>query len=107
VKWSPGSTGHRTGEHGFSFLEIFVALLILSVGTLGLAAVQLTNLAAKAPSSFSNARTATELAQEGIDRLFQVPCGELRSSRPDGFQAGTDGVRAPASRSTTSFRWGA
>jgi hypothetical protein len=91
VKWSPGSTGHRTGEHGFSFLEIFVALLILSVGALGLAAVQLTTLAANAPFSFSNARTATELAQEGIDRLSQVPWGELRSSRPDGFQAGTDG----------------
>jgi Tfp pilus assembly protein PilV len=90
------------GEGGFSYLEIFVALLILSVGALGLAMVQLTAVTAKAPFSSSNARTATELAQEAIDRLFQVPWGELRSSHPDGFQAGTDGVSPAFSRLAAS-----
>ena len=79
-------------EGGFSYLETFVALLILSLGTLFLAMVQMTALTAKVPFSSSNARTAVELAQEAIDRLFLVPWGELRSSHPDGFQAGTDGV---------------
>jgi Tfp pilus assembly protein PilV len=77
---------------GFSLLEVFVALLILSFGILFLAMGQMTALTAKAPFSPSNARTATELAQEAIDRLIQVPWNDLRSSHPDGFQAGTDGV---------------
>lgn len=89
-------------EGGFSLLEIFVALLILSLGTLFLAMVQLTAVTAKSPFSSSNARTATELAQEAIDRLFQVPWGELRSSHPDGFEAGTEGVSPAFSRLAAS-----
>ena len=85
-------------EGGFSLLEVFVALLILSLGILFLAMVQMTALTAKAPFSSSNPRTATELAQEAIDRLFQVPWGELRSSHPDGFQAGAEGVSPAFSR---------
>lgn len=79
-------------EEGFSLLEVFVALLILSLGILFLAMVQLTALTAKAPFSSSNPHTATELAQEAIDHLFQLPWGELRSSHPDGFQTGPEGV---------------
>jgi len=89
-------------EGGFSLLEVFVALLILSLGILFLAMVQMTALTAKAPFSSSNVRTATELAQEAIDRLFQVPWGELRSSHPDGFQAGTEGVSPAFSRLVAS-----
>jgi hypothetical protein len=89
-------------EGGFSLLEVFVALLILSLGILFLAMVQMTALTAKAPFSSSNVRTATELAQEAIDRLFQVPWGELRSSHPDGFQAGTEGVSPAFSRLAAS-----
>ena len=85
-------------EGGFSLLEVFVALLILSLGILFLAMVQMTALTAKAPFSSSNPRTATELAQEEIDRLFQVPWVELRSSHPDGFQASEDGVSPAFSR---------
>jgi len=89
-------------EGGFSLLEVFVALLILSLGILFLAMVQTTALTAKAPFSFPNPRTATELAQDGIDRLFQVPWGELHSSHPDGFQAGTQGVSPAFSRLAAS-----
>jgi Tfp pilus assembly protein PilV len=89
-------------EGGFSLLEVFVALLILSSGILFLAMVQMTALTAKAPFSSSNPRTATELAQEAIDRLFLVPWGELRSSHPDGFQADTDGVSPAFSRLAAS-----
>jgi hypothetical protein len=90
------------GNSGFSILETFVALLILSVGALALAMVQLTAVTAKAPLSPSSARTATELAQEAIDRLFQVPWGELRSSHPDGFQTGTEGLSPAFSRLAAS-----
>jgi hypothetical protein len=72
------------------------------LGILFLAMVQMTALTAKAPFSSSNVRTATELAQEAIDRLFQVPWGELRSSHPDGFQAGTEGVSPAFSRLVAS-----
>jgi hypothetical protein len=64
--------------------------------------VQTTALTAKVPFSSSNARTATELGQEAIDRLFQVPWSELRSSHPDGFQAGTEGVSPAFSRLAAS-----
>ena len=91
-----------TGEGGFSLLEIFVAFLILSFGVLFLAMVQLTAVTAKAPFASSDARTATELAQEAIDRLFQVPWGALRSSHPDGFQAGREGISPAFSRLAAS-----
>jgi hypothetical protein len=78
-------------EGGFSLLEVFVALLFLAM-------VQMTALTSKAPFSPSLSRTATDLAQEAIDRLLQVPWGELRSSHPDGFQAGTEGVSPAFSR---------
>jgi Tfp pilus assembly protein PilV len=86
------------GKGGFSLLEVFVALLILSFGILFLAMVQLTALTAKVPFTSSNARVATDLAQEAIDRLFRVPWGELRSSHPDGFQTGTEGLSPAFSR---------
>jgi len=54
------------------------------------------------PFTSSNARVATDLAQEAIDRLFQVPWGELRSSHPDGFHAGAEGVSPAFSRLAAS-----
>jgi len=81
---------------------MFVAFLILSFGILFLAMVQLTAVTAKAPFASSNARTATELAQEAIDHLFRVPWSALRSSHPDGFQAGGEGVSPAFSRLAAS-----
>ena len=81
---------------------MFVAFLILSFGILFLAMVQLTAVTAKAPFASSNARTATELAQEAIDHLFRVPWSALRSSHPDGFQADREGVSPAFSRLAAS-----
>jgi Tfp pilus assembly protein PilV len=92
----------KSREGGFSLLEIFVALLILSLGILFLAMGQMTALTAKAPFNSPNARMATDLAQEAIDRLFQIPWGELCSSHPDGFQAGTEEVSPAFSRLSAS-----
>jgi len=90
------------GKGGFSLLEVFVALLILSLGILLLAMGQMTALTAKAPFISPNTRMATDLAQESIDRLSQVPWGELRSSHPDGFQTDTEGVSPAFSRLAAS-----
>ena len=102
MSWSPGSSRPGTGESGFSILEVFVALLILSVGALGLAMVQLTAVKARVPFSSSNVRTETDLAQEAIDRLLQVPWTELRSSHPDGFRSDKEGVSPEYSRLAAS-----
>jgi len=72
------------------------------LGILFLAMVQLTALTVKTPFPPSNPRVATDLAQEAIDRLFQIPWGELRSSHPDGFESGTEGVSPAFSRLTAS-----
>jgi len=72
------------------------------MGILFLAMVQLTAVTVKTPFVSSNARTATELSQEAIDRLFRVPWRELRSSHPDGFQADTEGVAPAFSRLAAS-----
>jgi hypothetical protein len=85
-------------EGGFSLLEIFIALLILSIGVFGLAMLELTAFTARNPLASSNARTATGLAQAALDRLQEIPWRELRSSRLDGFQKGPEGVFPAFSR---------
>jgi Tfp pilus assembly protein PilV len=95
-------SGRKRGEAGSSLLEVFVALLILSLGILVLAMGQMTALTAKPLFSSSNARVATDLAQETIERLFQVPWRELRSSNPDGFEGRKEGVSPAFSRLAAS-----
>lgn len=91
----------RSGQRvdaGFSLLEIFIALLILSAGLLSLAMVQLSALTARAPSPFPGERIATTLAQAALDRLSGIPWEDLSSSRSDGFLAGPGGVSPAFSR---------
>lgn len=85
-------------EGGFSLLEIFIALLILSIGVFGLAMLELTAFTARNPLASSNARAATGLAQAALDRFQEIPWGELRSSRLDGFRKGPEGVSPAFSR---------
>jgi hypothetical protein len=92
----------KSRKGGFSLLEVFVALLILSLGILFLAMGQMTALTTKAPFISPKARMATDLVQEAIDRLFLVPWGKLRSSHPDGFQRGSEGSSPAFSRLAAS-----
>ncbi|NJD61910.1 MAG: hypothetical protein FIA93_04230 [Deltaproteobacteria bacterium] len=89
-------------EGGFSLLEIFIALLILSAGVIGLAMVQLTAISARNPAAASNLRTATSLAQAALDRLQEAPWHTLRSSPPDGFLQGPEGISPAFSRLSTA-----
>lgn len=89
----------RTGRQGgFSLLEIFIALLILSIGVFGLAMLELTAVSARSPLASSNVRTATGLAQAALDRFQELPWDALRSSPPEGFQRGPDGISPACSR---------
>jgi hypothetical protein len=90
-------SGQRA-DAGFSLLEIFVALLVLSVGILSLAMVQLSALTLRAPPPSSGERVATNLAQAALDRLARVPWDDLASSRPDGFLTGPGGLSPAFSR---------
>lgn len=88
----------KKGEAGFSLLEIFFALLILSAGLLSLAMVQLSAITARGPSPYPGERIATNLAQAALDRLAAVPWDALSSSSRDGFLDGPGGVSPAVSR---------
>lgn len=88
----------KSREGGFSLLEIFIALLILSIGVFGLAMLELTAVTARIPLASAKVRTATGLAQATLDRFQEVPWRDLRSSHPDGFHPGPEGVSPAFSR---------
>lgn len=83
---------------GFSFVEFVVALLILSLGLVGLAMVQLTAITGRNPVASSRTRVATGVAQAVLDRFQEAPLTALRSSHPDGFQQGPGGLSPAFSR---------
>jgi hypothetical protein len=92
----------KSREGGFSLLEIFIALLILSIGVFGLAMLELTAVTARIPLASAKVRTATGLAQATLDRFQEIPWRDLRSSHPDGFQRGPEGVSPAFSRLSAS-----
>lgn len=61
----------KTNNDGFTLLEVMIALVILSVGLLGLAALQL--VAVKSNAFSSEMTYATMLAQEHAERLKSLP----------------------------------
>lgn len=62
---------HIQGQQGFTLLEVLIALLILSIGLLGLAALQTTSLRANQMASMRT--TATQLAYDISDRMRANP----------------------------------
>lgn len=58
-------------QHGFSLLEVLVALLVLSIGLLGLAALQTTSLQFNTGSYYRT--QATFLAYDILDRMRTNP----------------------------------
>ncbi len=60
-------------SNGFSLIEVLVALLILSVGLLGLAALQTTSMKYNTESYYRS--QATYLAYDIIDRMRANPVG--------------------------------
>lgn len=68
--------GHpRIKQQGFTLLEVLIALLVLSIGLLGLAALQTTGLRSNEMASMRT--TATMLAYDITDRMRANPQGIL------------------------------
>ena len=63
----------RNKQHGFTLLEVMIALLVLSIGLLGLAALQTTGLRS---NQMATMRTlATQIAYDMTDRMRANPGG--------------------------------
>ena len=62
-------------QYGFTLLEVLIALLILSIGLLGLAALQTTALRSNQMASMRT--TATTLVYDIIDRMRANPQGVI------------------------------
>jgi type IV pilus assembly protein PilV len=70
---------HETqNQSGFSLLEVLIALLVLSIGLLGLAALQTTSLRSNEMASMRT--TATQLAYDISDRMRANPAGVTAGS---------------------------
>ena len=71
VTHKAGHTGNR--QQGFTLLEVLIALLVLSIGLLGLAALQTTGLRSNEMASMRT--TSTMLAYDISDRMRANPQG--------------------------------
>ena len=72
-------------EQGFTLVEILIALLVLSVGVLGVAAMQLTSFQTN-QSAYARSQ-ATYLAQEIFDRMRANPEGYATTTVYDAISA--------------------
>jgi type IV pilus assembly protein PilV len=63
----------ETRQHGFTLLEVLIALLVLSIGLLGLAALQTTGLRSNQMASMRT--QATQAAYDITDRMRANPTG--------------------------------
>lgn len=68
----------RNKQQGFTLLEVLIALLVLSIGLLGLAALQTTGLRSNEMASMRT--TATMLAYDISDRMRANPQGIVDSN---------------------------
>ena len=102
-------------KKGFSLLELLIALVILSVGLLGAAEMQVASISGNAFSS--NVTVATGLAQNKIEELKKLPNSDATLSAGDhdeGLLPGTaifsrssnvNDLSAELKRVTVSVRW--
>lgn len=67
IALKPKKSFNRARRHGFTLIEVLVALLVLSIGLLGLAALQTTSLKFNTDSYLRT--QATLLAYDIIDRM--------------------------------------
>jgi len=61
----------RTHEQGFSLIEVMIALVIFSIGLLGIAIMQVNGINSNASARMSS--EAATLAQDQVERLLGLP----------------------------------
>jgi len=71
----PGIKHSENKQRGFTLLEVLIALLVLSIGLLGLAALQTTGLRSNEMASMRT--TSTMLAYDISDRMRANPQGTI------------------------------
>jgi type IV pilus assembly protein PilV len=81
-------------QSGFSLLEVLIALLVLSIGLLGLAALQTTSLRSNEMASMRT--TATQLAYDISDRMRANPGSAVLGTGVVGDQYVIGLTQAPA-----------
>lgn len=87
-------------QHGFSLIEVLVALLVLSIGLLGLAALQTTSLQYNTGSYFRT--QATFLAYDIIDRMRANIAAVVDNDNNGYDQPTTTNVTPPTNCDTTN-----
>jgi len=80
-------SGINTSQHGFSLVEVLIALAILSIGLLGLAALQTVSL--KVGHDSYQRTQATMLAYDMVDRMRANPVG-YAAAKYDNILANTN-----------------
>ncbi|QIT56615.1 type IV pilus modification protein PilV [Aquisalimonas sp. 2447] len=78
-RWAPNTQRQR----GYSLLEILIAVLVLSIGLLGLAGLQTTSL--QSNQSAAQVSQATFLAQDILDRMRANPGAARQGNYDIGF----------------------
>ena len=73
----PGTKHSENKQQGFTLLEVLIALLVLSIGLLGLAALQTTGLRSNEMASMRT--TSTMLTYDISDRMRANPQGTVDS----------------------------
>lgn len=81
---------HKKNEQGFTLLEVLLASVILAVGLLGVAALQLTAINGNAYAM--KVSEATRLASERIEELQNMADSDLALTSEDGVQEAVDGM---------------
>ena len=75
---------------GFSLLEVLITLVILSVGLLGTAEMQVTSISGNAFSN--NVTVATGLAQNKLEELKKLPNSDATLSAGDHYEGTLPGT---------------
>jgi type IV pilus assembly protein PilV len=95
------ATVHLQGyrQSGFTLLEVLIALLVLSIGLLGLAALQTTGLRSNQMASMRT--QATQLAYDITDRMRANPGSAAAGTGVAGGQYVIGRTQAPADTTAT------
>ena len=77
-------SGRLNGEHGYTLLEVLVAISIFMVGILAIGSMQASAL--KGNSVAGGVTQAVEIAQRHIEEIMSIPAAELTPDTPTTFK---------------------